>query len=62
MLLVNGSMQIIVEGIDFVSSLMIKHEINHKIMMLEYNFDREQMLMFHYIIKHIEYLISFRLK
>ena len=46
MLLVNGSMQIIFEGIDFISSLMIKYEINHKIMMLEYNIDREKMLIF----------------
>ena len=40
MLLVNGSMQIIVEGIDFISSLIVKHEINHKMMMLNYNIDR----------------------
>ena len=46
MLLVNGSMQIIFEGIDFINSLMIKYEINHKIMMLEYNIDREKMLIF----------------
>ena len=55
-------MQIIFEGIDFISSLMIKFEINHKIMMLEYNIDREKMLMFHYIIKHIGYSISISVK
>ena len=53
-ILVNGSMRIILKGIDYISSLMTKYKINNAIMMVKYEIDRENISMFHGIIKNVE--------